>query len=148
VETATGAVSLSRPSRDHWLNLDSPALLNRPCVPGTGERVLAQRNGYALLSRSAGDDYELVSCTSPRRRRLIVGEGAQLGGGWMTWRDHRSNDYVTALRLRDRLAFRFRLPPMSMPQAHVIVAHTADRIFVADDLGGRPVLRIAQLPQH
>jgi hypothetical protein len=152
VDWRTGQVSESVPGPTNWLNLDAPGLFGTPCIPKTGDRIVEQRDGYSLLSREGYIDAELVPCAHPRHRKLLVGDDFQLGGGWLTWRDHRSTTSVSALRLRDMRLFRFRLRASASgidPVTRTIsVAHTTNTIFVADDLGGSAELRTGRLPRR
>ena len=137
VELRSGHVSpVKRP-----VDLDSPALSAKPCP----------RNGYELLPGTKTVDAQLVRCGHPGRRRGLIGDTFQLGGGWLTWRPNRSRTSVAALRLRDQRTFRFRLPKgapgIDWYNAHSSVVHTRDRLFEVDNFTGTDVLRTAPLPR-
>jgi hypothetical protein len=153
VQWHSNEVRPTTPDASHWLDLDSTHLLRRPCLTGTGRRVISQSNGFALLLADNGHGHELVRCSNRHRTRQLIGDSVQLGGGWVTWRDRQSLRYVSALRLADMRVFRYKLPPIARsgglrPSATITIAHTSDRIFVADDFAGAPMLRTARLPRR
>jgi hypothetical protein len=176
VTTATGATQAVVPDRDlgggqvptsyavgrSWARLDDEAvrLSDGHVSPITGQRVgldsptLATKpcaGGWELLPGTRTLDAQLVRCGHPRRRRGLIGDTIQLGGGWLTWRPNRSRTSVAALRLRDQRLFRFRLPKgapgIDWYNAYANVVHTRDRIFEVDNFTGADVLRTAPLPR-